>query len=62
MLFYFQITTLNQNLKLAANFLQRCPSCLTNLARQICDFTCGANQTNFMEVRKLEKGDKDKGN
>lgn len=51
-----QIDVANKNIKLAANFLQRCPSCFTNLVRHICDFTCSPNQSSFMRVQEIEKG------
>lgn len=42
---------------MAANFLNRCPSCSANLARSICDFTCGINQSEFMKVINTTKID-----
>lgn len=50
-----QLTTLDQNLKLASNFLKRCPSCLDNLSRHICDFMCGTNQSNFINVTMIKE-------
>lgn len=47
--------TLNKNVELAANFLKRCPSCMTNLVRHMCDFSCHADQSKFMEVKEFEK-------
>ncbi|XP_031634860.1 NPC intracellular cholesterol transporter 1 isoform X2 [Contarinia nasturtii] len=52
-----QIDVLNKNVKLAANFLQRCPSCFTNLVRHICEFTCSPEQSSFMKVIEKEKGE-----
>ena len=49
-----QLTTLDSNIQLASNFLKRCPSCLDNLAKHFCDFTCGINQSKFINV--TEKG------
>lgn len=57
---YFQIETLNDNVKQAANFLQRCPSCMKNFVQHICDFTCSPKQSQFMKVMEVEKGDKGK--
>lgn len=54
-----QLITLDANIKLAANFLKRCPSCLDNLAKHFCDFTCAVNQSKFINV--TEKGE-DNGN
>ncbi|KAH0955249.1 hypothetical protein HN011_012453 [Eciton burchellii] len=45
-----QLVTLDANIKLASNFLKRCPSCLNNLVRHFCDFTCAANQSKFINV------------
>ncbi|CAB0034871.1 unnamed protein product [Trichogramma brassicae] len=35
-----QLTTLNEQITQASNLLQRCPSCLSNFLKQICEFTC----------------------
>lgn len=53
-----QIDTLNENVKKAANFLARCPSCMKNFVQNLCDFTCSPQQSQFMEVKEVEKGDK----
>ncbi|KAL6430199.1 hypothetical protein ACFW04_007740 [Cataglyphis niger] len=50
-----QLITMNANLKLASNFLKRCPSCLDNLAKHFCDYTCAANQSKFINI--TEKGE-----
>ncbi|XP_070150213.1 NPC intracellular cholesterol transporter 1 isoform X4 [Polyergus mexicanus] len=47
-----QLITMDANLKLASNFLKRCPSCLDNLAKHFCDYTCAANQSKFINVTK----------
>ncbi|XP_053696589.1 NPC intracellular cholesterol transporter 1 isoform X2 [Sabethes cyaneus] len=49
-----QVQILNNNVKLAANFLARCPSCMANLVRHMCDFTCHPKQSTFMEVKATE--------
>ncbi|EDV98847.1 GH13378 [Drosophila grimshawi] len=49
-----QIKLLNNNIKLAANILERCPSCFINLSRHICQLTCSPNQTKFMKVVATE--------
>ncbi|KAH8287955.1 hypothetical protein KR018_009760 [Drosophila ironensis] len=54
-----QVEILNKNVKLAANFLDRCPSCMENLVRHICQFTCSAQQSDFMRVAATQKNDKD---
>lgn len=51
-----QIAILNSNVELAANFLLRCPSCMANLVRHMCDFTCNANQSLFMDAVTTEMG------
>lgn len=50
-----QLATLDTNIKLASNFLKRCPSCLDNLAKHFCDFTCATNQSKFINI--TEKGE-----
>ncbi|XP_011329204.1 NPC intracellular cholesterol transporter 1 isoform X4 [Ooceraea biroi] len=45
-----QLVTLDANVKLASNFLKRCPSCLDNLVKHFCDFSCAANQSKFINV------------
>ncbi|XP_055301385.1 NPC intracellular cholesterol transporter 1 isoform X4 [Sitodiplosis mosellana] len=53
-----QIDVINKNIKLAANFLQRCPSCFSNFVRQICDMTCSPKQSQFMRIQGIEQGAK----
>uniref|UniRef100_A0AAG5DBY3 SSD domain-containing protein n=1 Tax=Anopheles atroparvus TaxID=41427 RepID=A0AAG5DBY3_ANOAO len=50
-----QVEVLNRNVALAANFLARCPSCMTNLVRHMCDFTCSPQQSSFMKVISTEE-------
>ncbi|XP_035782001.1 NPC intracellular cholesterol transporter 1-like isoform X2 [Anopheles albimanus] len=52
-----QVEVLNKNVALAANFLARCPSCMANLVRHMCDFTCNPKQSNFMKVIATEEVD-----
>lgn len=47
-----QLMTLDSNINIASNFLKRCPSCLDNLIKHICDFTCAVNQNQFINVTK----------
>ncbi|XP_067620860.1 NPC intracellular cholesterol transporter 1 isoform X2 [Eurosta solidaginis] len=49
-----QVEILNDNIKLAANFLERCPSCMANLVRHLCDFTCAPYQSEFLKVAETE--------
>uniref|UniRef100_A0A182NUF5 SSD domain-containing protein n=1 Tax=Anopheles dirus TaxID=7168 RepID=A0A182NUF5_9DIPT len=52
-----QVEVLNKNVALAANFLARCPSCMANLVRHMCDFTCSTHQASFMKVVSTEEVD-----
>lgn len=47
---HVQLTLFNDNIKLAANLLNRCPSCMSNLVRHICEFTCSPHQSTFVNV------------
>ncbi|KAG5682988.1 hypothetical protein PVAND_012302 [Polypedilum vanderplanki] len=47
-----QLKEFNSQIKLAAAILNRCPSCMKNLARHICDFTCSPHQSDFIKVKK----------
>ncbi|XP_065355610.1 NPC intracellular cholesterol transporter 1 isoform X2 [Calliphora vicina] len=49
-----QVDILNKNIKLAGNFLDRCPSCMANLVRHLCEFTCSPKQSEFMHVVSTE--------
>jgi Niemann-Pick C1 protein len=51
-IFSLQLKEFNSQIKLAAAILNRCPSCMTNLARHICDFTCSPRQSEFIKVKK----------
>ncbi|XP_015181886.1 PREDICTED: Niemann-Pick C1 protein isoform X2 [Polistes dominula] len=53
-----QLETLKQNIKLAANFLKRCPSCLDNLSKHFCEFTCSPHQSSFINVTEILKDEK----
>ena len=48
-----QLHTLDSNINLAANFLKRCPSCLDNLVKHFCEFTCSPHQATFINVTEL---------
>lgn len=52
---FSQIKVVNTNIKLAANFLQRCPSCLKNFVQNLCDFTCSPKQSTFMRAQEYVK-------
>ncbi|CRL00931.1 CLUMA_CG014455, isoform A, partial [Clunio marinus] len=49
-----QLKIFNENIKLAANLLNRCPSCMSNLVRHICEFTCSPKQSTFINVTKTD--------
>ncbi|XP_029162853.1 NPC intracellular cholesterol transporter 1 isoform X4 [Nylanderia fulva] len=50
-----QLVTLDTNINLAANFLKRCPSCLDNLVKHFCDFTCAVNQSKFINITEINE-------
>ncbi|XP_043265268.1 NPC intracellular cholesterol transporter 1 isoform X2 [Colletes gigas] len=50
-----QLTTMDANVKLAANFISRCPSCLDNLVKHFCEFTCSTEQSKFINVTEIKK-------
>ncbi|XP_017762316.1 PREDICTED: Niemann-Pick C1 protein isoform X5 [Eufriesea mexicana] len=50
-----QLKTMDANIKLAANFLKRCPSCLDNLVKHFCEFTCSTEQSKFINVTEIQK-------
>ncbi|XP_034097515.1 NPC intracellular cholesterol transporter 1 [Drosophila albomicans] len=49
-----QMKILNDNVKLAAAILDRCPSCMVNLVRHICEFTCSPVQSEFAKIVSTE--------
>ncbi|XP_006621499.1 NPC intracellular cholesterol transporter 1 isoform X6 [Apis dorsata] len=50
-----QLQTMDTNIKLASNFLSRCPSCLDNLVKHFCEFTCSTQQSKFINVTEIGK-------
>lgn len=52
-----QIQSIDKNLNMAASFLQRCPSCLQNFVNHVCEYTCGAEHSDFLEVVSTEEAD-----
>ncbi|XP_015594576.1 NPC intracellular cholesterol transporter 1 isoform X2 [Cephus cinctus] len=50
-----QLKTLDANIKLASNFLKRCPSCLNNLQKHFCEFTCSQSQSAFINITSIEE-------
>ncbi|CAL7940989.1 unnamed protein product [Xylocopa violacea] len=55
-----QLETMDKNIKLAANFISRCPSCLDNLVKHFCEFTCSTQQSKFINVTEIKKEKDDK--
>lgn len=53
-----QINDLAKKVQMAANLLQRCPSCYTNFLQIICEFTCSPKQSTFLDVKKINKSEK----
>ncbi|XP_037873250.1 NPC intracellular cholesterol transporter 1 homolog 1b [Bombyx mori] len=45
-----QIRKLSESLMLADGILGRCPTCLRNFARQICEMNCSPDQSRFVDV------------
>ncbi|XP_015113278.1 NPC intracellular cholesterol transporter 1 isoform X2 [Diachasma alloeum] len=52
-----QLKILDNNILLAANLLARCPSCLGNLVKHFCEFTCSPSQSKFMNITKFGPND-----
>lgn len=46
-----QLNMFNDNIKMAAALLNRCPSCMHNFVQQVCDFTCSPRQSQFVEAK-----------
>jgi Niemann-Pick C1 protein len=44
-----QLKTMDESLRLAEGILKRCTSCVKNLIRHICEYTCSPVQSNFIE-------------
>lgn len=44
------LQSFDKGIKLAANFLSRCPSCLNNLVRHLCEMTCSPNQSKYLKA------------
>jgi Niemann-Pick C1 protein len=52
-----QLKTLDSSVSMASNILQRCPSCLSNFEKQICEFTCSPHQSTFVNVTQIATTD-----
>ncbi|KAF7384137.1 hypothetical protein HZH66_012387 [Vespula vulgaris] len=47
-----QIFTIHSNMNMAEGVFGRCTTCLKNIFRHICDYSCSMNQSRFMKVTK----------
>lgn len=50
---YRQLRGMADNMMLAEGVLGRCPSCLNNFLRQICELNCATDQDRFVEIDTL---------
>lgn len=50
-----QLKTMDTNIKLVSNFLNRCPSSLDNLVKHFCEFTCSTEQSKFINVTDVQQ-------
>lgn len=48
-----QLQAMDEKLQLAEGILKRCTSCVKNLMKHICEFTCSVNQSKFIEPAEL---------
>jgi len=48
-----QLQAMDVSLQLAEGILKRCTSCVKNLMRHICEFTCSTKQSTFIEPAQL---------
>ncbi|XP_026752519.2 NPC intracellular cholesterol transporter 1 homolog 1b-like [Galleria mellonella] len=51
-----QLDKMANSLLLADGVLGRCPSCVRNFARQICEMNCSPEQDRFVEIVRVEYG------
>ncbi|XP_014211184.1 Niemann-Pick C1 protein isoform X2 [Copidosoma floridanum] len=49
-----QLNTFSANIGMASGILQRCPSCMSNFEKHICEFTCSPHQSNFINVTSVK--------
>lgn len=52
-----QARDLKENYKMAANIFGRCPSCLHNLVRHMCDYICSPRHAEFIKVKNTKFND-----
>lgn len=48
------LTSMDQGLALPGSMLKRCPSCLRNFVKSICQMTCSPVQSKFLNVAKTK--------
>jgi len=48
-----QLEAMDVSLRFAEGILKRCTSCVKNLMRHICEFTCSTKQSKFIEPYNL---------
>ncbi|XP_032670245.1 NPC intracellular cholesterol transporter 1 homolog 1b-like isoform X2 [Odontomachus brunneus] len=53
-----QIATMSTSMKLADSIYGRCPTCVRNMFRLICDLTCSPEHSRFLKVTKTGKDGK----
>jgi Niemann-Pick C1 protein len=46
---------MDEKLQLAEGILKRCTSCVKNLMKHICEFTCSTAQSKFIEAAELKQ-------
>ncbi|XP_058807080.1 NPC intracellular cholesterol transporter 1 isoform X2 [Phymastichus coffea] len=48
-----QLNSFSRGVDMASAMLQRCPSCMSNFAKQVCEFSCSPTQSTFVNVTKV---------
>ena len=48
-----QLKTLDRNTAMVAALFKRCPSCLNNLMKIFCEYTCSPKQSTFINVTEV---------
>ena len=52
-----QLETLHCNTAMVTILLERCPSCLDNLMKLFCEYTCSPKQSTFINVTEVVEAD-----
>ncbi|XP_073946137.1 NPC intracellular cholesterol transporter 1 homolog 1b-like [Choristoneura fumiferana] len=52
-----QLTGMAESILMAEGVLGRCPTCLRNFVRQICEMNCSPDQARFVDVETVTTGD-----